>query len=105
MAKMSGSDKRMLMAVGIMAGLIVAVFGGLLLFSDGSSSAGLATILFVGGLILVGTGFYFLPVVIAGARHHHQVAPILIVNLFFGWTFIGWVAALAWSFSAQKKTA
>ena len=42
---------------------------------------------------------YFLPTIIAGARSHAKGAGILIVNLFLGWTFFGWVAALAWSVS------
>lgn len=44
-------------------------------------------------------GVYFLPCLIAGARNHPQGGPILIVNLFLGWTLIGWVAALAWACS------
>jgi hypothetical protein len=40
---------------------------------------------------------YFLPFIIAASRRHPQSAPIFIINFFFGWTFIGWVVALAWS--------
>lgn len=40
---------------------------------------------------------YFLPFIIAASRRHPQSAPIFIINFFFGWTFVGWVAALAWS--------
>jgi hypothetical protein len=42
---------------------------------------------------------YMLPTVIAHERRHHQRIPILILNGFLGWTFVGWVCALAWSAS------
>lgn len=48
---------------------------------------------------------YFVPTVVAGCRHHHQMASIVVVNLFLGWTFIGWVAALAMACSAVKQPA
>jgi hypothetical protein len=36
---------------------------------------------------------YFLPTILASNRGH-EVAPILLLNLFFGWTVIGWFALL-----------
>ena len=39
---------------------------------------------------------YFLPTIVAAHRGHH-VAVILILNLFFGWTGIGWFALLLWA--------
>jgi len=46
---------------------------------------------------------YFLPTIIAFARKHNNVAAIVIVNAFLGWSFIGWVVPLAWSFSDNVK--
>ena len=46
---------------------------------------------------------YFLPTIIAMCRSHHQDGPILVVNLFLGWTIIGWVVALAMSLSHQDR--
>ena len=43
---------------------------------------------------------YFVPSVIAGARHHHQTGAILVLNLLLGWTLLGWIAALVWAFTA-----
>lgn len=43
---------------------------------------------------------YFIPTIIAVSRAHHQVGPITVVNLLFGWSFLGWVIAFAWSVSA-----
>lgn len=42
---------------------------------------------------------YFLPTIIATKRKHHNSAPICIINIFLGWTFLGWVIALGWAFS------
>ena len=39
---------------------------------------------------------YFLPTILASNRGH-DVAPILLLNLFFGWTVIGWWALLLWA--------
>ncbi len=39
-------------------------------------------------------GLYFLPGLIAAVRHTHNVTGILLLNLFLGWTLVGWVVAL-----------
>ncbi len=56
----------------------------------------------VGVLLLIFIGFaaYFAPTIVAFARHHHQANTILVINLFLGWTFIGWVISLAMSVGA-----
>jgi cytochrome c biogenesis protein CcdA len=64
----------------------------------------------VGGLFLlvligIGIGLYFLPTVVALNRAHHQLPAILIVNFFLGWTFLGWVVALAMAFTAVDTPA
>jgi hypothetical protein len=38
--------------------------------------------------------FYFVPAIIAAARHTHNATAILLLNLFLGWTVIGWFVAL-----------
>jgi hypothetical protein len=45
---------------------------------------------------------YFLPTIIAQGRGHRQAIPITLINLFLGWTFLGWVVALVWSATAQE---
>jgi hypothetical protein len=47
-------------------------------------------------------GMYLLPTFIAFSRGHHQRAAILLLNLFLGWTFLGWLAALIWSATATR---
>jgi hypothetical protein len=39
-------------------------------------------------------GLYFIPSIVAGQRHHPQRMAIETLNLFLGWTFVGWVIAL-----------
>ena len=43
---------------------------------------------------------YFLPSIIARVRKHPQTLAIFLLNLFLGWSLIGWVAALVWSATA-----
>lgn len=40
---------------------------------------------------------YFLPTVIVWFRRHPNGLAIYLLNLFLGWTLIGWVIALVWS--------
>jgi len=51
--------------------------------------------------LLFGIGLYFLPAIIAAARQTHNATGILLLNIFLGWTGIGWLVALVLSiFSA-----
>ena len=45
---------------------------------------------------------YFLPAIIASSRSHHNSVSLFFANFLLGWTFIGWVACLVWSFSNTK---
>ena len=40
---------------------------------------------------------HFLPAIIAGARHARNFGWILVINIFFSWTVVGWVVALIWA--------
>ena len=46
-----------------------------------------------------GLGFfmYFLPSIIALARSKHDILAIFLLNLFLGWSVIGWIVALVWA--------
>lgn len=41
--------------------------------------------------------FYFLPTLIAFLRQHKNKLAIFLLNLFLGWTVLGWVVSLVWS--------
>lgn len=49
--------------------------------------------------IVVAVSLYMLPAIIAGARNHKNASAIAVLNIFTGWTFIGWVIALVWAFT------
>jgi hypothetical protein len=40
---------------------------------------------------------YFLPSIIALARGKRDLLAIFLLNLFLGWSVIGWVVALIWA--------
>ena len=45
---------------------------------------------------------YFLPTIIAAARKKTNLMAIFLVNLFLGWSVIGWVVALVWAVSTER---
>jgi len=57
----------------------------------------------VGFAIAFLLGIYFLPDWVAQSRGHPERGSIFILNLFLGWTFLGWVAALIWANSYIDK--
>ena len=62
------------------------------------------SLLIIATLILLALISYFLPTVVASIRGHADTGPIFIINLFLGWSLIGWVAALAWASKDIKRT-
>ena len=62
---------------------------------------GLIVIVFIlGG----GFGLYFLPTIIAASRKKRNIAAIAVLNIFLGWTLIGWVIALVWSVAYEAPS-
>ena len=59
----------------------------------------------IGGLLVLvlAIGLYFLPGIVAHIRDHHQKNAIVLLNLFLGWTLLGWVVALVWAATAVRK--
>jgi hypothetical protein len=63
----------------------------------------------IGGLIFT-VGFallallYFLPTIVVLLRRAHDVAGVVVVlNVFLGWTFLGWVASLAMAMAGSSN--
>lgn len=52
---------------------------------------------------ILGLFLYFIPTLVAYRKEHIQKKAILILNIFLGWTFIGWVVALIWSVLKTDK--
>jgi hypothetical protein len=46
-------------------------------------------------VLIVGVALYLIPTIIAIVRKVPNVGSVIVINLFLGWTLIGWVVALA----------
>jgi len=54
-------------------------------------------------VVVVGAiALYFLPALIAGRRKHHNQWAIFFLNLFLGWSGLGWLAAFIWACTAVR---
>jgi len=40
---------------------------------------------------------YFIPTMVASNGKHKNTKAIFVLNLFLGWTFLGWIFALVWA--------
>jgi hypothetical protein len=45
---------------------------------------------------------YFLPTIVALVRSKRDTVSIVLLNVFLGWTLIGWVIALVWAFKVDN---
>lgn len=45
---------------------------------------------------------YFVPTTVAIIKNKTNTSAILILNLFLGWTLIGWVVALVWATTQDR---
>jgi len=56
----------------------------------------------LGGIWLVGVIagllLYFIPSIVAFKKRRDNKISILLLNIFLGWSLIGWVVALVWAF-------
>ena len=62
--------------------------------------SGIAAIIF----LIFALFLYFVSAIIALDRKLLNFGSIFIVNLFLGWTFIGWVGTLAWALAGTAQT-
>ena len=46
---------------------------------------------------------YFAPTIVAFWRRHRSAGAIALLNIFFGWTIIGWIVTLFWSQTAVDE--
>ena len=58
---------------------------------------------FFGTVILLLLGIHFLPTFVAFVREHRHAVLILVLNIFFGWTIIGWLVLLIWAAVGEEK--
>ena len=48
-------------------------------------------------VLAVAAALYLLPTVVAAGRNKRNTGAIFALNLFLGWTAVGWVVALVWA--------
>lgn len=53
-------------------------------------------------LAIPGLLVYMVPSIVASLREHNNGRAIGALNIFLGWTFIGWVAALIWALTGES---
>lgn len=51
--------------------------------------------------LVIGLCIYFLPAAVGWNKRNNMA--ILALNLFLGWTFIGWVVALVWALTKDPE--
>lgn len=47
---------------------------------------------------------YFAPTIVAAYAKHRNGTAIFVLNLFAGWTFVGWLVALVWAFTEKPES-
>jgi hypothetical protein len=53
--------------------------------------------------VLIGLSLYFLPAIVAVARKVPNTGSVIVIDFFLGWTFIGWVIALAMAVRSRPR--
>ena len=46
---------------------------------------------------------YWLPTIVAVARHTPSALGVAALNFFFGWTVVGWIFAMIWALAAHPN--
>lgn len=87
-------------ALWIVAGIVFEAFT--LLVDRGGVTTNLGAALAIASFP-IGVALYFAPLICAKLREQHNIGVILLVNLFLGWTLVGWVVALAFAFADRKE--
>ena len=89
--------KAQAIAAGAIAVLALLIFTAIYLASGDDYS-----ILSVGLVAGLFTG-YFVPSIVAVSRRHNNEVAIMALNLLAGWTFLGWIIALVWSLTECRQ--
>ena len=54
-------------------------------------------------LVIIFLVLYATPTIVAAVRKHRQAVAICLLNLFLGWTVVGWVCALVWAATTPQQ--
>jgi hypothetical protein len=64
---------------------------------------GIGELLILLVIVLVSSPIYFAPLIVAFMRGHKSRTAIAVVNFLFGWSGVGWIALLIWSFVGESE--
>ena len=53
-------------------------------------------------IVLILITLYFIPSIIAIKKKHKDLSKILMINIFLGWTIVGWIISLVIVINKQK---
>ena len=67
--------------------------------------AGFGEVFAIMAVLVLPVAIYLVPTTIAANRKHNNTAAIAVLNLLFGWTFIGWGIALIWATTNKVRAA
>lgn len=56
------------------------------------------------GILFILIPSYFLPTIVAWMRQQPNATAIFFLNLFLGWSLVGWVIALVWALKKAEPT-
>jgi hypothetical protein len=73
------------------------------IYNSSNNVAAGTTVIGVVVALALGVCVYFLPTIVG--RHKRNAGSIFVLNLFLGWTLIGWVVALVWAVSVDTTNA
>lgn len=76
--------------------IICSILVLMLALYNGPGSATIQAVLLLAGGFLI----YFIPSMVASGKPQND--SVFVLNLFLGWTFLGWVVALAWAVNGSK---
>lgn len=82
------------MSVFSVVGLFMVVLVTFAVGLGTNSAATMATIVFFPAVIAL----YFAPAINANLRKHPSATAVSVLNLLLGWTVLGWIGALVWSY-------
>ena len=54
-------------------------------------------------MFVFGGALYFFPTIVAFVKKKANKSAILVLNIFLGWTLVGWVVALVWAVSEEQR--
>lgn len=54
-------------------------------------------------VLILFLGIYFIPTMVAYGRSHNNALAIAVLNVFIGWTLLGWIVATTWACTDNVK--